>query len=270
MLKKIQPYLITFSFVVLAVFSLFVSEIFQAPTKSAKDIIKNIQLFRKEELSKLQTLVLTNKNGIFQFDKNQTSELSPWIMTNPKQVTANPLFFEKLLSSLAGSKIKKTYPITEAHLENFSLKTSPTKLEYVNDINQRTKVTFGLHNSIDNSIFILLENSPEIYQIDYLDVNLENIGVNDLIQTTLSALDKNTISAIQIYNGIKKNETLIVNIMKNPPEITGWRLSEKEQGSEEKIFSYLDRISSLKPTQILESDIFLTKSFYKLRTRKTF
>jgi len=251
-LQKLRPYITFTLFILLIGFTTFLTEVFQTPKTSVKELIENIQLFRKEELSRLQTIILTNKNGIFQFEKNQTNELSPWLMSAPEQRTANAKVFEKLLNSLATSKIKKSFPSDENNLENFSLKNSTTTLEFINELNKKTKVTLGLQNSIDKSLFVKIETLPDIYQVDSFDIDLSSLLLSDLIESNLFALNKQILSALQIYNGAKNTNTLVVNIVKNPPEIKGWRLSEKEQASEDKIFHFIEKLSNLKAHEVLE------------------
>ena len=251
--KAFIPHFVFGSFLVILITTGLLTEVFKAPKKSAQELIENIQLFRKEEINKLQTIILTNKNGTFQFERSQISELSPWLMSSPEQTSANGKIFEKLLNSLATSKIKKTLTADTNNLENYSLTANSTSLEFVNDLNKRTKILLGLQNSIDKSLFVRIENNPDIYQVDSFEVDLESLNLNDLIEKDLFSINKNDLTALQIYNGIKKNETLVVNVVKNPNEIKGWRLSEKEAASEEKVFHYLEKIGDLKPSEIFEN-----------------
>lgn len=251
-IQKIRPYITFALFIVLIGFTTFLTEVFQTPKTTVKELIENIQLFRKEELGRLQTIILTNKNGTFQFEKNQTTELSPWLMSAPEQRTANAKVFEKLINSLTSIKIKKSFGMDENNLENFSLKNSSTTLEFINELNKKTKVTLGLQNSIDKSLFVIVDNLPNIYQVDSLEIDLTSLQLSDLIESNLYSINKQILSAFQIYNGAKNTNTLVVNIVKNPPEIKGWRLSEKEQASEDKIFHFIEQISNLKAHEVLE------------------
>lgn len=251
--KALLPHFIFGSFLIILVTTGFLTEIFKAPKKTAQELIENIQLFRKEEINKLQTIIITNKNGTFQFERSQQSELSPWLMSSPEQTSANGKIFEKLLNSLVTSKIKKSLPADESNLENYSIINTSTSLEIINDLNKRTKILLGLQNSIDKSLFVRIENNPEIYQVDSFEVNLESLNLDDLIEKDLFSINKNDLTALQIYNGVKKNETLVVNIVKNPNEIKGWRLSDKEAASEDKVFQYLEKIGNLKPSAIVEN-----------------
>lgn len=251
--KSLLPHFIFGSFLVILIATGLLTEVFKAPKKTAQELIENIQLFRKEEINKLQTIILTNRNGTFQFERSQQSELSPWLMSSPEQTSANGKIFEKLLNSLSSSKIKKSLPADQTNLENYSIANSQASLEFINDLNKRTKIILGLQNSIDKSLFVRIENNPEIYQVDTFEVDLESLNLDDLIEKDLFSINKNNLTALQIYNGPKKNETLLLNIVKNPDEIKGWRLSDKEAASEDKVFSYLEKIGNLKPSEIFEN-----------------
>lgn len=251
--KILLPHFIFGTFVIVLISTSLLTEIFKTPKNIAQELIKNIQVFRKEEINKIQTLILTNKNGLFQFERSQTSELSPWLMSSPEQTAANGKIFEKILTSLITSKIKKTIPANQENLENYSLSNANASLEFINDLNKRTKITMGLQNPIDKSTFIWVENNPDIYQIDSFEIDVESLRLNDLIEKDLFAINRKNLTALHIYNGLKKNETLIVNLIKNPNEIKGWRMSDKEAASEEKIFQYIEKLENLKPVTIIEN-----------------
>lgn len=268
--KSILPHFVFGGFLIILITSGFLTEVFKAPKKSAQELIENIQLFRKEEINKFRTIIIANKNGLFQFERNQTNELSPWLMSAPEQTTANAKIFEKLLNSLSTTKVKKSLPADQTNLENYSIANSEVTIEFINDLDKRTKIILGLQNSIDKSLFVRLENNPEVYQIDSFEVDVANLNLNDLIEKDLFSINKINLTALQIYNGVKKNETLLVNIIKNPEEIKGWRLSDKEAASEDKIFRYLEDIGNLKPIHIVENanDLQRKKSSTLLQTPK--
>ncbi len=252
-IKSLTPHVIFVSFSIIVLATGYMTEVFKSPKKTARELLNNIQLFRKEDVSSIQTLLLSNSSGTFQFERNLANNLSPWSMSAPEQNFANSKILEKLFNSLTTSKIKKSFPASQENLKNYSIAESKISLEFIDTLNKHTKIIFGIQNPIDKSIFLQLANNPEIYQVDALEIDIANLSFTDLVEKNLFSINKENLTALHIYRGQKKSDFLVVNVIKNPEEIKGWRISEKENANEDKIFQFLEKIENLKPVTIIEN-----------------
>lgn len=77
--------------------------------------------------------------------------------------------FQQYVENLGILKIKRTLPYNKNNLKNYSLSIPLLSIQgHVDLLNKKiTKITFGVYNPIDHSIYALLEgNKKEIFQLE--------------------------------------------------------------------------------------------------------
>lgn len=169
-----------------------------------KKMLEQTLLFRSKELATVDKIILKNKLGEFAFKYSRDAGNSKtWMMTSPQTSISNSIFIEKLFSALKSIKIKKILANTPVNQGQFSLNSDIISLTLINHsdsegLRKETKITFGVMNPIDNSTYIKLSDKNALYHIESPASSLENVGLSELIETTVFNLPFEELQGIKI------------------------------------------------------------------------
>ena len=105
-------------------------------------------------------------------------------------------------------------------------------------------------NTIDNSTYLKISERSGIYHVEAPNVSLENASISDLIESQIISINHESIIALTIFQGNKKSGKSLFNIHKNNDL---WYDSEEKLLSQEKIEEYLQELSIMKSSFIIET-----------------
>lgn len=173
-----------------------VSEFFQAPILSSKELSKLQFLYTNSDFEKISKLNLKSNLGEFNLAKE---DKNTWMMTTPRSINVNSEIITKILKALEDIKIKKIYPSDQINIANFSLDKPVATLTITDDQNEVKVLSFGLINPIDSSTYLQVKGENVIYHINVLDFPLEKLDVTSLIDTQIFSSNISSITELKIF-----------------------------------------------------------------------
>ena len=228
-----------------------VSEFFQAPILSSKELSKLQFLFTQKEVESVTKLSIESGLGRFSLALGQTKN---WSLTSPRLIDANNDTIENILESLKKIKIKKIYPKDAINLANFSLDKPISTISLENTEGVSKKISFGLINPIDNSTYVSLDQDKAIYHVNFVNIPLEKLELSALIDSRIFSMDVDQLRSVQIIGENRVTRLKMENKEKK------WISSRRELDGV-KVKKYLQELVSMK------SHIILDKRTQKLEKR---
>jgi len=243
-----------------------ISEFFQAPILSSKELNKLQFLFTKSDVQSISQIKI--KTSIDEFSLNK-AEGNNWILSKPRVIDANLEIVNKILETLEDIKIKRIYPKDQINLANFSL-DNPISTLTIKDKNEEIKtLSFGLVNPIDNSTYLSVSGDNAIYHINVLKMSFEKIELSSIIDSQIFNFNWNQVKELKIY---PQRQTTPALAIEKSTDGTNW-MSGQMNLDEEKIGEYLNELISMKSHIILdktddeltaELDKILSVPFFKI------
>lgn len=235
------------SFMILVAFSAFLSEVLKAPAKKTTEIIEQSLVFNSKELESVNKISLKNKSGEYIFERASLEVGSPWSMTSPKTVASGSVFIDKLFSNLITIKTKKYLPDTNSNSLNFSL-DKPTATITLTDKNQKSySLNIGIMNTIDQSTYVRISERKGIYHIEAPSESLENITINDLIESRIFDFNSSNISAFKITKKSSASPVIDLILREN-----SWTSNEGKTYNTKKVEEFLNDFFKIKSTLALD------------------
>lgn len=253
--KNFSNNFIYFGFIFFVIMTAYFSNVFKAPENKVEVSQKNLKLYPESQIAILSKLTFSNKNGSYNFEKTDKSEVSPWEMLSPRAITASSSFFEKIYSLLQTSNIKKVYPDDKINYTNFSLEKPLATLELTFKNNTQNTVYIGLLNTIDKSLYLKIKGKDGIYHVDSPDILFENLTIIDLIESQIFTLDLNNISKISLYKGKKTGPTFFEIYKKE----NIWYSKSDKEIDPNVLDNFIGDISTLKSSFILDKQTEVQK-----------
>ncbi|EQC46647.1 DUF4340 domain-containing protein [Bacteriovorax sp. Seq25_V] len=264
--KKSTSTLLISIFATFIVIGALISEFFQAPILSSKELNKLQFLFSKSDVESITQIKI--KTTIDEFSLNK-AEGNNWILSKPRVIDANLEIVNKILETLEDIKIKRIYPKDQINLANFSL-DNPISTLTIKDKNDELKtLSFGLVNPIDNSTYLSVSGDNAIYHINVLKMSFEKIELSSIIDSQIFNFNWNQVKSIKIY---PQRQTSAALAMERSADGTNW-VSGSMALDEEKVGEYLNELISMKSHIILdktddeltaELDKILSVPFFKI------
>lgn len=179
---KLQNTLAKFLIILLLLLVLFaagISEFFQNPL-SLKPQSKQKNPLSSLFLSELVAINIDNKLGKIKLEKSKNDDKSGpvWVMVenDTNKIIIKEIMVDSLINSLKKIKIRKVLMKDPLQLSSLSLIDPLLKINLVNRKKEKIEIKFGLMNSIDKTTYIVLNNRDSIYQINQLDIPLDNLS----------------------------------------------------------------------------------------------
>lgn len=173
-----------------------VSEFFQAPILSSKELSKLQFLYTTSDFEKIKKISLKSNLGNFILLKEDKNS---WMMTSPRSINVNSEIVTKILKTLEDIKIKKIYPSDQINIANFSLDKPVATLTITNDQDEEKELSFGLINPIDSSTYLQVRGENVIYHINVLDYPLERVELSNLIDSQIFSPNVEEITEFKIF-----------------------------------------------------------------------
>lgn len=198
---SVSTILVVLFFFILLFLGLF-AEVFesQSPEVDMAQIYANpVPL---NQLKKLQSLRLTNKQGSFLFENTDASGESsgPWQMTEPQALKVKSNVISRILETLSVIRVRNFHRLEPINISSFSLDNPTLTLNFTNSSKQNIEIKVGLINPIDNSAYLSVSGQNQIYQIDPLEIALESYELAQLVDSKVLALNPATLQSLEIYS----------------------------------------------------------------------
>lgn len=235
-------------FVLFIISTVYFTNIFKSNDQNNSKVIQRTKAIPSDYLNRIAKIQFKNKNGSFHFEKNANNQVSPWQMTEPRNITANSVFFDKIFSFLSTYQVKKIYPNDKINNSNFSLEKPLAMFDFFLDDGRFIHVDIGLNNTIDNSIYIKSNLVNGILHLDTPGVSLENATLLDLIESQIFNFDLDNLTHIKIFKA-KKNSEPIFDIIKKD---NNWFSKDEKHINNAKLDDFIEEISLLKSSYILD------------------
>ena len=251
MFGKLQVRRSTYSSWFLVVFMLVlaisasISEFFQAPNLKTHELARYRLLIPQEFLSRIKTIHFKNRLGDFSFERN----FRGWELTSPRKLPANAEQILNIVKSLGEIKIKKIYNKDIINLSNFSLNSPPIEIKLRDESEEEIEVKFGLVNPIDKSTYALLSQKDAIYHVDSINYQMESLDLTSFVNSKIFSMNTGEINKFSLFRGKSENKQLQLGMAKKE---NIWKDARGKEMNGEKIHEYLNALTSLKSTMILD------------------
>lgn len=220
-----------------------VSEFFQAPLLTSKELTKLQFLYNQADIQKINKIEFSSGLSQFTITKDINDN---WIMTSPKEIMANKEMIQKILNTLEEIKIKKIYPKDQINIANFSLDNPISTLKITTNDNESKTLSFGLVNPIDNSTYLKVDNESVIYHINVLNLALERIEVTSMIDSQPFNLSESNIKELKIFPGKQTSPTLQISKTEDQ-----W-MSANLKIDATQVASFVEELNQIKSHMILD------------------
>lgn len=247
MKKNIVTNTVILLFILFVSSSIYLSQLSKTSENIANNTpLSNLKLYTEIEFDSLTKLNFANKNGDFTFEKTNKSPFMAWEMITPRQIAADAGFIEKISTLFKNSNVKKIFPDDKINNANFSLEKPLATLTLLFKDGHQNIVYIGLLNTIDNSLYLKIKNRQGIYHIEAPEFSFENATLAELIESQVFNLNLKNIASINFVNQKTNTQTDIIH------QNNEWLMNNKEIADETKLQSYIQELSSLKASFVLD------------------
>lgn len=253
--KKYLSNLALIAFTLFVISAVIFSNLFKTSEFNSNNIAKNLKLFTPNEIININKVVLKNKSGEYTFEKDISNQVAPWMMTNPRPITANSSFFEKLNNLLLKSNIKKLYSNDKINNQNYSLDKPICTIQLISNNQPKYQIEIGLLNTIDNSIYLKTNKKNAIIHLDSTNINFEKLNLLDLIESQIFNFDLEIVNSIKIFKN-KKNSEPIFEVTKIQND---WFNKKNEKIDSSKFEDFIQDLSLIKSSFILDKQTDVQK-----------
>lgn len=247
--------LVFFFFLILLFLGLF-AEVFesQAPEVDLAQIYANP--VPVDELQRLKSLRLTNKQGDFLFENTHAEGhiSGPWQMVEPQPLRVKSGVIERIVESLNVLRVRNFHRYEPINITNFSLDNPTLTLRFNTWKNKSYVIKVGLINPIDNSAYLTLSSQDQIYQIDPLEMALESYDLPQLVESKILALNVDTLASLELYD----QSALLLKLLKKDG---AWVDQNGIALTEEKVKRFFARLEEMKSASILDDLTTTQKEF---------
>lgn len=200
------------------------------------------------ELQKLKTFKMTNKQGSFAFENTDPSGniQGPWQMTEPQSLKVKGDVIPRILDALNVIRVRNFHRLEPINITSFSLDNPNLTLGFLNDKNKSFEIKVGLINPIDNSAYLSLNSQNQIYQIDPLEITLESYDLAQLVESRVLALNASSLLSLELYH----NSNLYLKLIKKDGQ---WVDQSATILAENKVMKFFERLEDLKSFSILNN-----------------
>jgi len=226
-----------------------ISEFFQAPRLTSRELEKYRLLFNSAELENIQSLKITNRIGTYHLSRGSKDSKDQWLLKFPRNLHADNQMTEKILASLQEIKIRKIYNLDPINKANFSLDAPLVTITLGYEKGVEKILRIGLINPIDNSTYLTVSGKDAIYHVDSIKGKIEANDLSDFIDSKIINISSTKIKSLKIFKGTRKgNPQLFLNKKENT-----WLGKKGKVLEEDKVKAYLSHLYKLKSQIILDS-----------------
>ncbi len=251
--------LVAFFFVVLLFLGLF-AEVFESHTPEMDVAQIYANPVPVNELRELTRFKLINKQGTFVFENTHPEGdlLGPWQMLEPQALKVKGNVVGKIIEALNGIRVRNFHPLEPINITSFSLDNPTLTLNITNSENKKFEIKMGLINPIDNSAYLSLSGQDQIYQIDPIEMAIENYDLAQLVESKVLALNTDSLQSLEIYSP----EGLRLKVLKKENQ---WLDQEGATLTDVKVLKFFENLEEIKSFSILsnltkEQEAFMEKT----------
>lgn len=243
---KLSTFLVGFFFLVLLFLGLF-AEIFESETPEV-DIA---QIYANpvpiNDLQKLKSLKLTNKNGTFVFENTDPEgDLEgPWQMLEPQALKLKGDIVARIVDALNVIRVRNFHRLEPINITSFSLDNPTLTMLFKNARNKDFEVKMGLINPIDNSAYLSLSTQDQIYQIDPIEMALESYDLALMVESKILAINPVSLQSLEVYG----SDTLKLKLIKKDAQ---WFDQNGLALTDTKVLKFISNIEDIKSYSILD------------------
>ncbi len=248
LLRPTLSTLLVLLFTLILVFLGLFAEVFESETPE----VDLAQIYANpaplNELQRLKTLRITNKQGSFLLE-NTHSEGNlegPWQMIEPQALKVKGDVVSRILDSLNAIRVRNLHRLEPINVTSYSLDNPTLTLNFINDKSKSFEIKVGLINPIDNSAYLGLSSQNQIYQIDPLEMTLESYDLAQLVESRVLALNTDSLMSLEIYS----SNGLELKLLKKDDQ---WVDQNGTVLSGNKIKNFFTRLEDLKSFSILNN-----------------
>jgi hypothetical protein len=256
---SLSSMLVAFFFVVLLFLGLF-AEVFESHTPEMDVAQIYANPVPVNELRELTRFKLINKQGTFIFENTHPEGdlLGPWQMLEPQALKVKGNVVGKIIEALNGIRVRNFHPLEPINITSFSLDNPTLTLNITNSENKKFEIKMGLINPIDNSAYLSLSGQDQIYQIDPIEMAIENYDLAQLVESKVLALNTDSLQSLEIYSP----EGLRLKVLKKENQ---WVDQEGATLTDIKVLKFFENLEEMKSFSILnnltkEQQVFMDKT----------
>ena len=232
------------SFGLIIFFFMVISELFQIPDHPSAHLAKQESPIKKSILERISSLTISNNLGTYHLAKIGNS----WRMIKPRNLQARNDLVEQIVQSLKNVNVRRLYEKDKINLQNFFLHQPTIEMELA-AFGEGQKLKVGLLNTIDDSTYIIDDQSSLIYQIDLFKVAIQSLGLSDFINSNIFSESVGKVQQIKIsrHQSNRSSTRLILMKKKNL-----WVNKKGREANQSQVQEFLSALLSKKAEVILD------------------
>lgn len=207
--------------------------------KSALDLLRSP--IGEDYIARTNSIIFKNRLGKIVLNKKQDN----WFISQPQSLPANEKTISILLNSLVNFDVQTIHDKEPINIESFSLNNPIVSVELFTELDENTKIDFGLFNPIDNTSYIATTNSNIIYQTLSSQTVLQRFELGDFIDAKIFSMSQTDLASFKLYN--YKNKDPMNNFTK---QNNTWATKKFRVVSNDKISTKLESILNI-PTHLI-------------------
>ncbi|MCY4643290.1 MAG: DUF4340 domain-containing protein [Bacteriovoracales bacterium] len=235
---------LSLSFALIIVFFVALNEFFQLPLRPADHLPTFESPVKTSVLETLHSMTITNGFGRYELAKEKGS----WELHLPRSLHARNELVEQIITSLKNLRVRHLYQKDKINLQNFSL-DNPTIEIHLKSTKQTQKLKIGLINSIDDSTYLMDDQSSLIYQIDLFRPSLQSLGLEDFIDSHIFKETIDKIQQIRVAKHLSKRGLALLNLIQKEKIWSGKR---GEKLNQQRVNEWMTGLFSKKAEVILD------------------
>lgn len=209
---------------------------FSKASPESRELITN-----NASLENLHKIRIKNFQGQFELKQNNQH----WSIATPSRITINHEKLKAFFDLLSDLRIKKILKNDLINRTNYSIENPLAEVELEDKTGELELIQFGLHNSINQTCYILTKSSNQILQIENCHNKILTIGPSDFILQTPFSFTQEKLQ--KVYLEYRSREKL--DLKKGSS--LGWIGDRNLLVAQNELKSYLEHIGALKASHII-------------------
>jgi hypothetical protein len=198
----------------------------------------------------INSILLQNKMHMIRLSKDASGHWFSQNIEKNTKVSVREEFINGLISTLSSLNLQKYLSNDSLNRANFSL-NEPLATMTVSTVDGRTyRMKIGISNPISKSSYLIVNDSPKIFQIDVISNRILNFHQEEIFDDRIFSFTINKMQSIVIdWPGISKKE---INLAK---DLQKWVNAQNAEIPSEQVNSLLKVLRNIKSVKMFHPQI---------------
>jgi hypothetical protein len=151
----------------------------------------------------------------------------------------------KIVEAFSAVRVRNFHRLEPINLSSFSLDNPTLLINFTTPSNKNYEIKIGLINPIDNSAYMVLSGNDQIYQIEPIELALENYDLSKLADAKILTINSDSLQSLELYQ--RGSVQLKLNKLNE-----GWIGPNGEVFSNDKVSKFFAELELMKSFSVLD------------------